>query len=149
MSTTTTRPINSTADMTAKANAARALRARWLLALSRAEATIPELIAAACQPGGRPLLAIRVDALLGATRKPATLQRDMALVRRRLSVPAGMLDRKITVGWVMRNKGTPVRRLGAVLEVSEMGDLRSRQRAFPAFPFHTDAVLRDVWRAAL
>ncbi|PWJ25686.1 hypothetical protein ATK17_1822 [Branchiibius hedensis] len=148
MSAPVQRPINSTAEMTAKATKARALRARWLLALSRGEASVPELIAAACQPGGRPLLAVRIDALLGATRTQGTLNRDMALARQRLSVPTGMLDREVTVGWVMRNKGTPVRRLGAVLEVSEMGDLRSRQRAFPAFPFHTDAVLREVWRAA-
>lgn len=89
------------------ANAARAeairLRAEWLIAVADGRATTGEVLAAACQPGGKPLRRIRLSALLEAQPGwgPARARRVVNVVTSKVGIAVTATP---TVGWLVNRR---------------------------------------------
>lgn len=98
--------------------AAGRLRARWLLDVADERIGWADLVSGAALPGNEALLLIRVDELIlsvGGAKNRRNLA--MSVLRRRLSVPAAKLDRKLTIAWLLDNRCETGVRLGVLADL--------------------------------
>ena len=136
-------------ELSAARDAARRMRAAWLVGLHERKAAPVDLIGAASQPGGKPLRAVRLTELLSVRHTPGERNLRLALLRRGLSVPSGILDKSLTVGWLLKGGTRPHHRLAAFVEAEQMTGLRERERTMTTFPFVSDdETLAEVWRGS-
>lgn len=133
------------------ATAARMMRARWLVAVSEGEATIPELMVASTRPGGEPLRKVRVDDLVCAAfdLRPARRHLVIGKMREYLDISDDVQDYRITVGWLLRNNtrnpDTQLHRLAGMLDAIDTSS-STRSARTSGFPFEITPNLTDVWK---
>lgn len=132
-----------------KASDAARMRGSWLVAVAHEKATWQELVIAATDEAGKPLLKVRLDDLMCAHLDLRTSARNMAIARLRAyaGVNGDVPDRKITVGWMlrnnMRNPHTAAARISYLVDV--MSPISMRTDRVPGYPFQLTDDLRGAW----
>lgn len=119
--------------------AAGRLRARWLLALEKGQATPYELLEAATREGGRPLQALRVRQVLSHVPGWSRTSVDAVMhdLREATGVGADVPDRDLNVRWLVLarrvDEGSRLTALSTAM-VRQRGDLGQPGRV-SGFPY--------------